>query len=98
MAAKTDFAKLLVDSNSIPKARRGRKAKVSPELIDALTVVVPGKSLPLGSLYKATTDKTEQSKIGQTIRTHWNSFRSADGKVSISWVDGQPIVSMKANA
>ena len=88
------FEALLVDTVTVPKAKRGRKATIVPELRDAISVVRPGKSLPLGSLYRAST-KEQQGKIGQVIRTHWNMFRADDGKCSISWVDGEPFLSIK---
>ncbi len=91
-----DFKSLLVDESTVPKARRGRKATQVPELIEALSVVVPGKSLPLGSLFPKAETKEAQSKIGQTIRTHWAMVHATDGvKCSITWSDGQPFVSTR---
>ncbi len=102
MAVKArNFADMLVNSDEVPKARRGRVAQINPTLVDALSVVTAGKSLNLSDggaeLFSATTDKAEQGKVGQKIRTHWKAIHGDTSKPSVRWTtEGKVFVSIAA--
>lgn len=103
MATKANkFAAMLVDTATVPRPRRGRVAVVDSDMVDALSIIEPNKSLNLGpdgaDIVVATADKELRGTIGQKIRNHWKLAHKDGSKCSITWSQDQPFVTKKVTA